>query len=185
MRNLNKSMNNKNDDRFTPPILVKPILDFIPPHSTVWCPFDSEKSEFVKILSAAGHKVIFSHIDNGQDFFKYEPSEPYDFIISNPPFSKKLAILDRLYQMEKKFALLLNLECLNYQEIGSFFLGKHLELLIMDKKVSFDGNTASFNTSYFCNGVLPEQLIFYHLPHNNTHDNFIGAELYEKGKPSE
>ena len=32
--------------------------------------------------------------------------------------------------------------------------GKDLQLLIVDKKISFDGNTASFNNSYFCYTVL-------------------------------
>ena len=120
MKSINKSMKNKNDERYTPPILVKPILQFIKPNSTIWCPFDTKDSEFVIQLKNAGHKVIYSHIILGQDFFKYEP-ENYDYIISNPPFSKKLEILDRLYKLNKPFAMLMNIECLNYQGIGEFF----------------------------------------------------------------
>lgn len=176
MKSVNKSMNNKNDERYTPPILVRPILKYIKPKSTVWCPFDKENSEFVISLKEAGHNVIFGHIDLGQDFFEYEPEE-YDYIISNPPFSKKLEVLERLYKLNKPFAMLMNIECLNYQVVGEFFLDKNLELLIVDKKVSFDGNTASFNTSYFCNGVLPKQLMFEHLEHNNTGKNFIGSRM--------
>lgn len=177
MKSINKSMKNKNDERYTPPILVKPILNYIKPHSIIWCPFDTEKSEFTILLKEAGHKVIYSHIDLGQDFFEYEPAEKYDYIISNPPFSRKLEVLDRLYKLNKPFAMLMNIECLNYQVVGNFFLNKPLQLLIMDKKVSFDGNTASFNTSYFCKDILPEQLKFYHLENNNTGDNFIGSRM--------
>lgn len=179
MKSINKSMKNKNDERYTPPILVKPILDYIKPNSTIWCPFDTKDSEFVILLREAGHKVIYSHIDLGQDFFKYEPTEKYDYIISNPPFSKKLEVLDRLYKLGKPFAMLMNIECLNYQVVGEFFLTKPLQLLIVDKKVSFDGNTASFNTSYFCNKMLPKDLIFYHLENNNTGINFIGSSVKE------
>lgn len=170
-------MKNKNDERYTPPILVKPILDYIKPNSTIWCPFDTADSEFVILLKEAGHKVIYSHIDLGQDFFQYEPKEEYDYIISNPPFSKKLEVLDRLYRLGKPFAMLMNIECLNYQVVGEFFLNKSLQLLIVDKKVSFDGNTASFNTSYFCKNILPKDLIFYHLENNNTGDNFIPSKM--------
>ena len=177
MNNLGKSMGQKNDERYTPAILVKPILEFIKPGSTIWCPFDLESSEFVILLREAGHKVLFSHIFTGQDFFEYEPDEPYDYIISNPPFSKKLEVLERLYKLGKPFAMLMNLECLNYQVVGEFFLDKPLELLIVDKKVSFDGNTPSFNTSYFCNGMLPEQLMFYHLEHNNARKNFVPSRM--------
>jgi hypothetical protein len=61
---------------------------------------------------------------------------------------------------------------LNYHEIGEFFVGKNLDMLIFDKKVSFDGNTSSFNCSYFSDGILPKGNTFYHLPHNNTRKNF-------------
>ena len=167
----------KNDERYTPPILVKPILEYIPKGSVVWCPFDLKNSEFVYALKEHGCKVIYSHIETGQDFFSYEPNEPYDYIISNPPFSRKLEVLERLYELKKPFAMLLNLECLNYQEVGTFFLDKNLELLIVDKKVSFDGKVSSFNTSYFCNKILPEKLKFVHLEHNNTNKHFVPSRM--------
>lgn len=174
---LNKNSFNEKDEYYTPPILVKPILDFIKPKSVIWCPFDTKDSEFVIQLTNAGHKVIYSHIWLGQDFFNYEPEEDYDYIISNPPFTKKLEVFDRLYKLKKPFAMICGLPILNYQEIGEFFLDKDLQLLIVDKKVSFDGNTASFNNSYFCYKILPKDLMFYHLEHNNTKNNYIGSKM--------
>ena len=168
----------ENDERYTPAILVKPILEYVTKGSTVWCPFDLENSEFVIALKEHGCKVIHSHIKTGQDFFEYEPEEDYDYIISNPPFSSKLQVLERLYALEKPFAMLLNLECLNYQQVGTFFLDKNLELLIVDKKVSFDGKMPSFNTSYFCNKMLPEKLKFVHLEHNNTNKHFVPSRMH-------
>ena len=164
---------NKKDEYYTPAIIVYPIIEFLKPGTTIWCPFDTKDSEFVRVFTAEGFNVIYSHIWEGKDFFEYEPSEPYDYIISNPPFTLKLDVLRRLYMLNKPFAMILGLPILNYQIIGEFFLDKNLELLIFDKKVSFDGNTASFNCSYFCNGILPRGIIFYHLPHNNTGRNFI------------
>ena len=165
------------DEYYTPQILVEPILKYIKPNSTVWCPFDTENSEFVILLTQAGHRVIYSHIWNGQDFFEYEPTEQYDYIISNPPFTKKLAVLDRLYKLNKPFAMVMGLPILNYQEVGEFFLDKPLQLLIVDKKVSFDGNTASFNNSYFCRDMLPRDIIFEHLEHNNSKTRFICSRM--------
>lgn len=176
MRNLNKSMRNANDERYTPPILVEPIVPFVQKHWTVWCPFDTDDSEFAIQLRRNGNQVIATHIWNGQDFFAYKP-ENYDCIISNPPFSRKLEVLARCYELDKPFAMLLNLECLNYQEVGTFFLNRPLQLLIPDKKVSFDGRTSSFNTSYFCNRLLPHDLMFAHLEHNNTGRNFVGSNM--------
>jgi hypothetical protein len=168
---------NEKDEYYTPPILVEPILKYLKPNSTIWCPFDTKDSEFVIQLQNVGHRVIYSHIWYGQDFFEYEPNEPYDYIISNPPFTRKLEVFKRLYELGKPFAMICGLPILNYQEVGEFFLGKRLELLIVDKKVSFDGNTASFNNSYFCKGILPYDLMFEHLPHNNTKTNFVGSKM--------
>ena len=176
---LNKKSFNLKDEYYTPKILVDVILEFIKPNSIIWCPFDTETSEFVIQLKVAGHNVIYSHIWEAKDFFEYEP-EQYDYIISNPPFSSKLKVLDRLYKLDKPFAMVLGLPILNYQEIGQFFLDKPLQLLIVDKKVSFDGNTASFNNSYFCNMFLPNDLMFRHLEHNNSGKHHIKSTMYNE-----
>lgn len=173
---LNKDSFNEKDEYYTPSILVEPILKYIKPNSTIWCPFDTSDSEFVILLTEAGHNVIYSHIWNGQDFFSYEP-EFYEYIISNPPFTRKLDVLDRLYKLDKPFAMILGLPILNYQEVGNFFLDKELQLLIVDKKVSFDGNTASFNNSYFCHNFLPKDIIFLHLKNNNSNKYFKGSRM--------
>lgn len=172
---------NEKDEYYTPPILVEPIIKYIKPNSIIWCPFDTEKSEFVIKLKNAGFSVIYSHIWNGEDFFEYEP-EKYDYIISNPPFTRKLEVLERLYKLNKPFAVILGLPILNYQEVGEFFLNKELQLLIVDKKISFDGNTASFNNSYFCYNFLPKDIIFEHLPNNNSNKHFIGSNMYKDNK---
>jgi hypothetical protein len=179
---LNVDSFNKKDEYYTPKILVEAILEFIKPNSTIWCPFDTVDSEFVIVLKEAGHTVIYSHIWEGKhkDFFEYVPKEDYDYIISNPPFSIKLKVLERLYMLNKPFAMVLGLPILNYQEIGNFFLDKDLQLLIVDKKVSFDGNTASFNNSYFCYNMLPKDLMFRHLDNNNSGRHFIASTMYNK-----
>ena len=167
---------NEKDEYYTPRILVDAIIPYINPRHTVWCPFDTDDSEFVKALREHGNTVLFSHIWLGQDFFEYEPVD-YDVIVSNPPFTRKLEVLDRLYKLNMPFAMVLGLPILNYQEVGEFFLDKELQLLIVDKKVSFDGNTASFNNSYFCRDILPRDLMFAHLEHNNSKSHFVGSSM--------
>lgn len=73
------------DESYTPSYGVAPIIKYIPKNAIVWCPFDKEHSEFVKQIRANGNTVIFSHIEDGKDFFEFEP-ETWDMIISNPPF---------------------------------------------------------------------------------------------------
>ena len=52
--------------------------------------------------------VIYSHIKMGQDFFLMEVPE-CDYIISNPPYSQKGRVLERLYEIGKPFAMLIQL----------------------------------------------------------------------------
>ncbi len=63
---------NKNDEYLTPPYAVYPIMKRLRANTTIWCPFDMENSQFVKILSEHGFSVIYSHIKTGQDFFLME-----------------------------------------------------------------------------------------------------------------
>ena len=88
----------KNDECYTKRYAVEPLLEFLEPfrNQIIWCPFDTEESEFVKFFRENGFKVVFSHIDNGQDFFQYEPDQ-WDLIISNPPFTGKKSRAPAIY----------------------------------------------------------------------------------------
>jgi hypothetical protein len=189
MRSL-KNTFNKNDELYTPPILVEPILEYIEDFADVnncssslpliiWCPFDKKDSEFVKILSKIDYvKVVYSHIDDGHDFFEYEPEE-WDIAISNPPFSRKKEVFERLFKLHKPFAMVMNLMAINYQEIGNLFVDKDVQMLIPDKKVSFNGHTSSFCSGYICKDFLPRDLIFCHLENNNTGKDFIPSSMIQ------
>ena len=159
------------DEYYTPPEAVKPILKYIDMKGyplTVWCPFDTEESQFVKLIHAAGHKVIASHIDNGENFFYYEPDE-YDLIVSNPPFSIKDDILKRLSELGKPYAILLPLPALQGQKRFSYL--KDCQALIFDKRINFYTDEAqtkrdtgvSFASIYICKDFLPRDLIFEEL----------------------
>ena len=65
--------NSGNDEFYTPEYAVKPILKYMQPTSSIWCPFDTEKSLFVKIFRESGHNVIATHIEKGEDFFRLAP----------------------------------------------------------------------------------------------------------------
>ena len=49
----------KNDEYYTPAYAVEPIVKYIKPHSTIWCPFDKADSQFVKVFQQNGFNVIF------------------------------------------------------------------------------------------------------------------------------
>ena len=165
---LTAATDKASDEVFTPAYAVKPIIKYIDKNLTVWCPFDEEDSEFVRLLRENGNEVIATHIFNGQNFFEYEP-EKYDIIVSNPPFSIKDQILKRLNELNKPFALLLPLPTLQGQKRFEYL--KDTQALIFDKRINFFKNKitkeiqrgVAFASIYICKNVLPKDLIFEEL----------------------
>ena len=156
-----------NDECMTLPYAVEPIIKYIPKDAVVWCPFDKEDSEFVKQIKANGNKVIYSHIDNGQDFFTYEPDEHYDIIISNPPFSKKDKVLKRLDELGKPFAMLLPANSIQGNARYQNCFKNGIQMLCFNYRIDYHTNFNfqtytkgnHFASAYFCRDVLPKDLI--------------------------
>jgi hypothetical protein len=182
MKSLKRAFN-INDTLYTPPCLVKPLCVPLCEWSAkedikILCPFDNEYSEYVKQFSAWGYTVEFGDIADGQDFFKRKRPD-VDIIISNPPFSKKLAVFEKLFEWGIPFAMLMNMMAINYQEIGELFQKQNPQpqFIIPDKKVSFNGKTSSFCSGYVTWKMI-ERTQFVHLENNNTGNNFVPGENY-------
>lgn len=157
-----------NDECMTLPYAVEPIIKYIPKDAVVWCPFDKEDSEFVKQIRANGNKVIYSHIDNGQDFFTYEPEEHWDCIISNPPFTGKRKIFERALSFNKPFALIAPNTWWNDSAPYHLFKDIGLQILSFNKRMKFLNNGVvqnkiTFMSAFWCYDFLPKQIIFEEL----------------------
>lgn len=156
-----------NDESYTPAYGVTPILKYIPKDVIVWCPFDTEDSEFVKQIKNE-NEVVFSHINYGQDFFKFEPNK-WDVIVSNPPFTNKRKFFERALSFNKPFALIMSNTWLNDSAPKQLFKDKDLQLLMFDKRMKFnnlDGrpnDKITFSSSYYCWNFLPKQIIMEEL----------------------
>ena len=182
-----KLVYNLNDDYRTPRYLVSCldtfIFDFMQRHNinrklVVYCPFDTEESEYVRYFKENGAEVIHGDIKTGQDFFE-NPIPECDLVISNPPFSRKREIFSKLFAANVPFALLMNLQAMQYQEMGQLFFEEQqrteaIQFIIPDKKVSFDGHTAAFCSGYYC-WKFVEKTSFVHLPHNNSGKFYVPA----------
>ncbi len=144
----------KHDECYTPKDFVERIVKFVPKNWTVWCPFDKEESNFVKVLKEKGYKVIFSHIETGQDFFKYEPKEHYDCIVSNPPFSNKREFFERAFQLGKPFMLLMTAQWFNDAAPVQLYMkyNKTMQTIQPVHRVNFIGGEGKipFKSVFFC-----------------------------------
>ena len=156
-----------NDECMTPSEAVYPIIEYAEKfkNKVIWCPFDKETSNFVKILKEKGFNVVYSHIEDGKDFYNYEP-ENWDVIISNPPFTNKRKIFERCISFKKPFALIMTNVWLNDKAPFQVF-GEDLQLLVLKDRINFlreDGTSMgrpSFSSSYFCKDFLPLKCSFF------------------------
>lgn len=161
----------KNDECYTHDYAVEPLLEFLEPfrNKIIWCPFDTKDSEFVKIFTKNGYNVEFSHIDNGQDFYKYEPKQ-FDIIISNPPFTNKTEMFKRIISFNKPFAILMSILYLNDDISYKTFKNIDLQLLMFDKRMNFKNqpqNKINFKSAYFCKDFLPQQIVWRNFSNRN------------------
>lgn len=155
------------DEWYTPKSAVKPILQYINPHSIIWCPFDTEESNYVKLLNRQGHKVIHTHISEGKDFFKCNVKSHIDYIISNPPYSMRNKIYEKLFGLNIPFAMLVHSNGLFDSKYRVELAAKYgVELLYLYPRVKFIGldriyTSPPFQSIYLCHNVLPEKIMFY------------------------
>lgn len=162
-----------NDECLTPEYGVTPLLEFLSAKFslydiTIWCPFDKDDSEFVKVFRQNGYNVIASHIDNGEDFYTYEPEKDWDIMISNPPFTNKRHIFERALSFNKPFALLMSNTWLNDSAPKQLFKDIDLQLLMFDKRIEYiqngkANNKITFSSSYYCRDFLFKQIIMREL----------------------
>ena len=152
-----------NDECYTPRYVVKELLPYLPKDKVIWCPFDTEESEFVKVLSEEGFEVVNSHLSYGQDYYTYEPNY-WDIIVSNPPFTNKRKIFERALSFNKPFALLMSNTWLNDSAPKVLFREKDLQLLMFRNRIKFlnngiVNNKITFSSSFYCWNLLPKQII--------------------------
>jgi hypothetical protein len=165
---MDKVAGSQNDEFYTPEYAVLPILNYLKPKSIIWCPFDTKDSWFVRVFEREGHIVIFQHISSGQDFFDYSPPE-CDYIISNPPYSKKGEVLEELFSFGISFAMLVGVVGLfESKKRFEMFKNNDFEIMYMNKRISYFKDYTDqkpsinppFSSVYVCKGILPKQIVF-------------------------
>ena len=157
-----------NDEFYTPDYAIEPLLAYIPKGTRVWCPFDTDESLFVSMLKEHGCVVINTHLWSGHDFFGFEPTE-YDMIVSNPPYSLKNEVFERLFKLGKPFAMLVGVVGLfESRKRFDLFSNNTFEVMYFDKRISYFKSyedqkpslNPPFSSVYICSNLLPEKMVF-------------------------
>lgn len=160
------------DQCWTPPQAAAPLLPYIPQGSRIWeCAAGA--GWLARWLRDAGHTTIESDVTTGQNFFGYEPDEPWDLLVTNVPFSLKYKFLQRAYELGKPFALLVPYSTVfasTAKKIRDSHGGKWEELR-MNKRINFympgsgyNNNGAQMSTMWLCHGLLPQAVIDADVP---------------------
>jgi hypothetical protein len=157
---INYTKNEKHDHFDTPAYAVYPLLEYIGRDWVIWEPTDTTgNSEIARVLRDRGNKVI-STSQKTFDFLADTPDFQFDCIITNPPYTLKNAFIKKCYDRGSRWAMLMPLTALEGVERGGVYRHFGLELLVLDRRVEFTGGSVWFNTSWFCSGILPENLMF-------------------------
>lgn len=159
---IHYSKNPKNDNLYTPPEAILPILKYLPKDKIYWECTDFGESNITNLLRKEGLKVVSTHINKGFNFLKDTVDFDFDIIITNPPYSIKTAFLKRAFELKKPFAFLLPITSLEGIERGGLYMKYGIQTLVLNKRINFmkNKNNVWFNTSWFCWNILPKDLMF-------------------------
>jgi hypothetical protein len=158
-----QKVSKQGDEYYTPKYVVEILIPFLKNknYKTIWCPCDKEFSNYVKVFNDQGFNVIYSHIDNGNDFLNFQPIEEYDIIITNPPFSIKNKIFERCINLKKPFCLLMSATSIQSASFINVISNiKNFNVMMFDKRISYNGDRPPFPSWYFASDLF-DKIEFY------------------------
>ena len=101
-------------------------------------------------------------------FFSTEPPDGCNYIISNPPYSVKGEVLQRLFDIGIPFAMLVGVVGLFESEKRyNMFKSNDFEIMYFNKRISYmkgheekPSINPPFSSVYVCHNMLPKQICF-------------------------
>jgi hypothetical protein len=151
----------KYDDYMTPKNAWEAIQHIIPKDKMIWEAFYGDGNSG-KYLEELGFNVIHKNID----FFD---SNEGDIVVSNPPFTKKKEIIERLVTLDKPFILIMPCSTLVCSYVRNT-LKNDVQIIIPRKRIQFAklvngtlqcGGKCNFDCFYYCYKMNLERDINY------------------------
>ena len=150
----------KSDDAFMTPLSAwEDIKAFMPVNKTIWECFygDGQSAEHLRSLG-------FTVVSEDVDFFN---SNMGDVLISNPPYSCKRKVFERLRELNKPFIMLLPVSTITKQYYREYFADK-CGVIIPKKRIHFVKNGEQtqrswFDVLYICykiDSVKPREMVY-------------------------
>ena len=137
------NLNSDNIEYYTPNWVWDCLKDYIPKDKVIWEAFRNEHELSTR---AADHlrQIGFDVVNPYLDFFENNLG---DIVVSNPPFNRKKQVMERLFELNKPFMLVLPNIILNTKYFIDWAKNdKDIQIIILPKRVDFikpDGETKS------------------------------------------
>ena len=147
------------DEFYTPLNAINMLLPYLPKYKLIW-EAAWGKGHIAAVLQSRGFKVTGRA---GLDFFHEDLK--CDLIVTNPPYSMKNEFLQRAYELNKPFALLLPADALVGLKRYPLYAKYGLQLLIPNRRIQYISadpahKSANFNSAWFCWKLLPNDVRF-------------------------
>lgn len=151
----------------TPAYAIDPLLPYLDKDWIIWEPAAGENNlvEALYDSNYSTNQVVVSDILTGQNFFEFSP-ELWDCLVTNPPYSIKYQWLERCYQLDKPFALLVPVEILGAKTAQNLLKQYGFEMMLLNKRVDFKmpnkgwDSSAQFPVLWLCWQILPDKVMF-------------------------
>lgn len=143
------------DELWTPLEAFTYLTPYLPGSGIVW-----ECAPGTGVLVDHLQKFGLNVVDWDGNFLKDTPPDAWDFIVTNPPYSKKHLFLKRAHELKKPYAILLPVTTLGVKRC-QIWMGD-VDVLFLPKRVDFTGGGAPwFAVAWFTKGLgLDRQLTF-------------------------
>lgn len=125
-----------NCEYYTPDNAMVKLLDIIPKEYVIWEPCAGE-GHMVRFFERHGYKVISTDIKYGQNFLNFKPDQPYDIIITNPPFNISNKVIQRCYSLKKPFMLLVPFNILQGNQRSILFQSYGISLFLLGERIDY------------------------------------------------
>jgi len=134
----------KDDDYETPKYIWKMIVPFIDKNKTIYEPFFCSGLSG-QYLTELGYNVI--HKD--EDFYENYDKHKYDIIVSNPPFSNKKKVFNKLKEIDKPFIMIVPVSTITKQFFRNNFKDDDISMLIPNGRLQFSKKGEQLSRCWF------------------------------------
>lgn len=148
----------------TPNYAVDLLLPHISKSLVIWeCACGNNK--IVNHLAELGFSVFGTDLQEGHSFFDYIPTQKFEMILTNVPFSLKKEFYNKAVEIGKPFALLMPIDFCGW--ILRAMRDDGAQWLVPDRRIDYitptgkQGSTSSaqFHSGWFCYGMNLSQQI--------------------------